>query len=249
MEDNYLERFYELFEQMPRQGPGDDDSARRLLDALSVSGPGPLRHIADMGCGSGAGTLWLARHTDAEIDVLDNYRPFLQRLEREARAQGLAQRITTHAADMAAPPFPPEHFDLIWSEGAAYLIGFTQALALWRPLLRSGAHLVVTEMCWFTDTPSPEARAFWAEGYPEMATPAQRIAQAKAAGYKVLRRFRLPPRAFNRFHRDLRQRLEILRARHGDHQVYRECEQEIALFRNNRGAFGYFCLLLQKTDR
>ena len=39
--------------------------------------------------------------------------------------------------------FPEGSFDLIWSEGAIYNVGFRRGLELWRPLLRPrGCHAV-----------------------------------------------------------------------------------------------------------
>ncbi|MGE5484827.1 MAG: hypothetical protein ACM3X4_07420 [Ignavibacteriales bacterium] len=42
--------------------------------------------------------------------------------------------------------FPPESFDLIWSEGAIYIMGFGNGLTAWKPLLRRGGYVVVSEL-------------------------------------------------------------------------------------------------------
>lgn len=100
--------FYEIFDaSLPRQGPGDDASTLRALRTLlklrgevqSSSQPAPVR-ILDIGCGSGAQTLQLARHIDGTIVALDNHRPFLDELESRARAEGLLDKIELHLKDM-----------------------------------------------------------------------------------------------------------------------------------------------------
>ena len=148
---------------------------------------------------------------------------------------------------MMEPPFEAGSQDLIWSEGSAYLMGFESALKGWRPLLREGGFLMVSEMCWFTDHPSPGAERFWSAHYPDIQAADRRTAQARAWGYEVLDAFPLPRAAWDRFFADMGERLVELRARHGDHRVYRDCEEEIELFARYGEEFGYHCLLLRKA--
>jgi hypothetical protein len=42
-------------------------------------------------------------------------------------------------------PFEPGSFDLLWSEGAAHIMGVSEALAAWRPLLRMGGYVRLPE--------------------------------------------------------------------------------------------------------
>lgn len=52
----------------------------------------------------------------------------MNELRERAKAARVAERIAMLAGDMQALPFPPQRFDLIWAEGAAYIMGFAQAL-------------------------------------------------------------------------------------------------------------------------
>ncbi|NJN64772.1 MAG: hypothetical protein HC882_07760 [Acidobacteria bacterium] len=74
----------------------------------------------------------------------------------------MTNRITTVAADMGDVGSLGTGFDVIWAEGSAYSIGFETALRRWRPLLRPGGCLVVTELVWFVGEPSEIARDFFA---------------------------------------------------------------------------------------
>jgi len=244
--DDYMALFYQVFEGMQRQGPGDEATGLRLLAGIP-EGEVPARAI-DMGCGTGAGALLLAEHTEADIIAVDNYRPFLDRLDAEAAERGCGRRIETREASMSEPAVPPGSLDLVWSEGSAYLIGFENALRRWRPLLRSGGFLVVSEMCWFTAAPSPEAERYWTDQYPDIHSTEERNDQAKALGFEVLDAFPLPRTAWKRFFADMQERLGELRTSHGDHRALQDCEKEIELFERYGDEFGYHCLLLRKTD-
>lgn len=74
---------------------------------------------------------------------------------------GLEEKITTVCADMAKMPFDTKSFDLIWSEGSAYIMGVKNALKAWKPLLSEDGVLVVSDLVWSTDKPSESALSFW----------------------------------------------------------------------------------------
>ena len=58
---------------------------------------------------------------------------------------------------MADLPFADASFDLLWSEAAAYSMGFFAALAAWRRLLVDGGRLAVSELVWLDRDPPAEA--------------------------------------------------------------------------------------------
>lgn len=62
-----------------------------------------LRHIVDLGCGTGAGTFaLLERFPEAEVTAVDTSASHLQRLLAKATAAGLADRVRTVQADLDA---------------------------------------------------------------------------------------------------------------------------------------------------
>ena len=50
-----MEYFYELFEALPRGGPGDEESTRRAFN--TIPNPPEQPFILDIGCGPGLKTL------------------------------------------------------------------------------------------------------------------------------------------------------------------------------------------------
>jgi cyclopropane fatty-acyl-phospholipid synthase-like methyltransferase len=117
----------------------------------------PAPNILDIGCGNGASSLVLASVTNGRIFATDLFAAFLGQLRERAAAMGQAKRIQTVTADMHRLPFRAGSFDRIWSEGAAYVMGFDEALATWRSLAREGGYLVVSELSWFRPGPAWEA--------------------------------------------------------------------------------------------
>ena len=73
--------FFEVFEPLPRQGPGSRSSAKRALDLCAGLPPSPA--VLDLGSGAGAQTLHLAELTTGTITAIDNHTPNIERLRAE----------------------------------------------------------------------------------------------------------------------------------------------------------------------
>jgi ubiquinone/menaquinone biosynthesis C-methylase UbiE len=165
--ERHLDQLYfEIFESLPRQGPGNDESTQKAFSKLIGLPEQPT--ILDVGCGTGRQTLVLAKLSKGNITALDNHTQFIETLKDNARHSGCADRIHCITGDMNSMNFPTESFDVIWSEGAAYIMVFKKALAAWKPLLRSKAYLVVSELVWFKKEAPQEIHDFFAQGYPDM---------------------------------------------------------------------------------
>jgi SAM-dependent methyltransferase len=205
--------FFELFDGLPRQGPGDAASTLRAL-AL-VPGIGPESRVLDVGCGTGLQSRVLARNTRARVVAVDKHQPFVEELHRQALALGLGDRIQARVADMRELDFAPGSFDLIWSEGAIYVMGFETGLREWRRLLAPGGHLAVTEVCWTRPDPPPECAAFWEQEYPAIRDVPTRLLTVEACGLEMVGHFALPPSAWwDDYYRPLEAKLPAFRDRH-----------------------------------
>lgn len=242
--DPFVDVLIALHRGLDRLGPGDDAFSHAVLDGLTGLPPDP--DIADLGCGTGAGALLLARRFERPVIAVDDQQGFLDDMMARAEAAGCASLIDPRRADIAAPGIAPASLDLLWSEGAAYAIGFGRALRAWTPLLRPGGYALVSELTWFTDDPPEEARVYWADAYPEMGDEAINRARADAAGLIVRDVLRLPAAAWQRNYSDpLGVRLDATPGDPAWAQVMDECRREAELQRRFGGAFGYALYVLQ----
>jgi SAM-dependent methyltransferase len=235
------EVFWRIHCDLPREAPGSDEATRQAFAMLPALPAAP--RILDIGCGPGAQTVALAQMSGGMITAVDNHQPFLDDLARRAAQAGVAGRIRLHNASMFDLDFA-EPFDLIWSEGAIYIIGFERGLRQWRSLLKPGGFVAVTELCWLKPDPPAAAAAFWQEGYPEMATIEQNLARLTAAGYRALGHFVLPESAWwDQYYHPMAARIATLREQYredAEAQRLLDLEQaEIELYRHYSDWYGY----------
>jgi serine/threonine-protein kinase HipA len=243
-----VDAFATLHRGLPRQGPGHDDVTRDALLRLPPPPPRPV--VFDLGCGPGRQTLVLARALETRIVAVDLHQPFLDQLAASAKEQGLSHWIETRCADMGALDVPCESVDLVWSEGAAYILGFAEALRRWRELLKPDGILAVTECTWLTDDRPEEAQTFWSENYSDMGTIAGNCRRAELIGLEVLDRFPLPAFAWwDDYNTPLLDRIAALRpVASGDLiDLLDETEREIEVFRRHGHSYGYVFYLLSRS--
>lgn len=243
--------FYKIYEQLPRQGPGDVQATRRAFRAVPTLARTP--RILDVGCGVGQQSVELARLTDGCVTALDNHQPFLDILMRQAGTAGVADRIVCECMDMAHMSFVPASFDLIWSEGAIFILGFKRGLLQWRPLLQPQGTLVVSEIAWLKPDPPAELIEFWGTECPDMVEVESHLITAKRCGFHCLEHFVLPERAWwADYYEPLEAVLDQMCGDDpGDIEATRLCDtlrREMRMYRKYSDYYGYVFFVLQCTD-
>ena len=245
----YMEVFFQIHDGLPREAPGDEASARRALAALGDLPPEPL--VLDLGCGPGAATPLLARETGGHVVGLDLHGPFLREVGRRARQAGVGSRVHAVHGNMEGPPFAPATFDLVWSEGALYSVGFGRGLGIARDLLRPGGHLVASEAVWLVSEPPEEIRRWWQGEYPAIAPVSATLDAVAASGLSVLEHFALPASAWWEYYDPLQARLAELRQRHtGDAfalEVLEEARVEADMYRRFGWSYGYELFICRRA--
>jgi SAM-dependent methyltransferase len=234
-----------------RQGPGSDEETLRALELTRIDRAAPL-NIADIGCGTGASTLVLASQLPkASITAVDLFPEFLEILVKQAGEAGCADRIETRAESMDSLPFAEESFDLIWSEGAIYNMGFSNGIKAWRPFLRAGGVLALSEITWLRPDPPQEILEHWNSEYPEIATAPEKIAMLESAGYDLLGYFTLPSNCWiDHYYDPTAQRIPNFLERHTDEpeaaQIVEMERQEADLYRRYQDWFSYGFYVVRK---
>lgn len=242
-----------LFEPLLYHAPGSAASTQRALSAI---GPLPdTPQILDIGCGPGRQTLRLADATRGHVFALDLSQSSLATLDGRAREAGLERRISPVRASMSQLCFPDRAFDLIWSEGAIYCMGFSAGLQAWRRVLRPGGFLAVTELAWLRENPPDETRQFWSANYPGMSETGENRASIARAGYELIDEFALPESDWwDHYYGDLEKRLENFAEgfegadREIAGAVAGQVNAEIETLRNSRGSYGYVFYIMRNPD-
>jgi hypothetical protein len=187
----------------------------------------------------------------ATVTAVDVHQPYLNELMQRARAAGLADNISPLRASMDALPFEPESFDLVWSEGAIYIMGFERGLRAWQPFVRRGGYVVVSELSWLVVDPPAPARAFWNEAYPAMLPIAENIRTVERCGYEPVADFVLPKSAWlDDYYAPLARRMDAFERDHANDPAARTFlageRREIELFHAHGDTYGYVFYLMRR---
>ena len=210
----FWEIFFEVYELLPRQGPGNRACALRALELCSELPPSPA--VLDLGCGAGGQTLHLAEFTAGSIIAIDSHSQSIERLRITVAERGLAHRIQPLVGDISRPNHAPGSFDLIWSEGALYNIGIENALRIYHGLLRPGGYFAFTEAVWRKKNPPREVKASF-EDYPGMGWVPDVLAKIEKSGFALVGHFTLPDEAWwDDFYTPMEDRIEALRRKYTD---------------------------------
>lgn len=186
-----IETLIDFHKDADRQGPGSKEDTLKALNFLDIDKTRPLR-IADIGCGSGAQTIVLAQNLNAQITAVDLFSEFLEKLDTLAQNLGLQDKIITLQKSMDDLPFDKEEFDIIWSEGAIYLIGFEDGIKKWKEYLKIGGYIAVSEITWTTNSRPKEIEEHWVNEYPQIDTASNKIKVLEENGFSPVGYFYLP---------------------------------------------------------
>ena len=183
--------FYEVFENIPRQGPGMNSSTRKAYNTIRQYLP---EHpaILDIGCGKGVQTLELALISRSIITAIDNRSYFLDCLQNQAERSGFSDRIKCIQADMKAMTFENASFDLIWSEGAVFIIGIKEGLKSWKKFIKPKGFMVLSDLVWLTESRPDEIKTYFEEECLCTLTINEVINEAEKKGYNCTDHFTLP---------------------------------------------------------
>lgn len=236
---------------MEKLGPG---SNLDTLQALALIPHHRFAVIVDAGSGAGRQTLVLAHQLQTPVHAVDTSERHLSTLARHAGELGMAQLVRTHCLDMADIPAHFPAIDLLWSECAAYHIGFPRALETWFDAIRPGGYAVVSELSWLRerDAVPAAAREYFRAGYPDMRSVEDNLAIARRAGYDVLATHLLSRDAWIDGYYDRLEPLATSLLQHAEAAVRafaQETLDAIRVFDSAEGNYGYVFYVLQKPRR
>jgi len=245
-----LDIIYEVFNaDLPRQGPGDNESTKNAFSYLTELPSEPC--ILDVGCGNGMQTLELARLTNGRIIALDNHQPYLDELDKRVKTMNFSHRIITTNQSMLDMKFDVNRFDIIWSEGAAYIYGFEKALEDWQVFLKEKGYLVISELCWFKENAPKEIYDYLMSEYPVMKSVKENKITINSKGLNLISQFNIPESSWwdnyyipvgkniNKLHKKYQNDNETL-------ELLELFSVEIEMFRNYSEYYGYTFFIMRK---
>ncbi len=248
MEDYKL--LIDLHKEGYRQGPGGDAETELALKLAMINREAPLK-VADIGCGTGAATILLARLLNAKVTAIDLLQDFLDILNLRAESAGVADKISALARSMDDLPFADEELDVIWSEGAIYNVGFDKGVEQWRRFLKGGGLLVASEITWLTDSRPAELERHWDSEYPEIDVASAKIRVLEKHGYSPVGYFVLPEHCWlEEYYRPLQARFRDFLDRNGNSEEAREIvnaeQYEIDLYERYKSHLSYGVYIARK---
>ena len=245
-----MENIFKVHRDMPRQGPGDNESTKKALKSIDI---GKNLRVLDIGCGPGMQTVELAKNIEGKITALDFHKRYLEELSRLAEKGGVGEKIELLEGSMfeLEKHFKEEAFDVIWSEGAIYILGFEKGLKYIRPFLKFDGYLVVSEITWLEDNPPKEVKEFWNANYPQMGTIKSNIEIAIESGYQVITTFILPEKSWwDNYYNHLKERYKLFKKEESNNsglmELIQETELEMEFFKKYSSSYNYVFYVMKK---
>jgi len=257
-EQEQMQFFYEIFDNsLPRQGPGSTESTLKALDLLARVDPRLEKDykeeikVLDIGCGTGAQTIQLAKRLNGKITALDNHKSILDELGRNAETEGVNDKIQILQKDMNKLSPDDGLYDLVWSEGAFFIMGFREGCTKCDVLLEPGGLMAVSDIAWFRPDPPEECKKFLAEECSFMVDTETNLATVKECGYRLINNLRLPESDWIvNYYDPLVKRLQLLRDKYFDNPerivMINSVYKEIEIYRKYSDYYGYDFYLVKR---
>jgi ubiquinone/menaquinone biosynthesis C-methylase UbiE len=248
MSEKLPEFFWVIHRDLPREGPGDNKSTQRAYKMLKNLPENP--RILDVGCGPGMQTVELAKLSGGQIVALDVHESVLEQLRAAVKKEGVNDRIKVVKGDMCDLKFEDNSFDVIWSEGSIFIIGFEKGLQEWKRLLTPKGYVVVSELSWLKHDAPKEAKDYMMQLYPVIKTIEGNVEIIRNSGYRLVGSFVLPSQSWwDNYYTPIEAKLPSLKARYKDDeealQVIAYEETEIEMFRKYSDYYGYAFYIMQ----
>ena len=247
-----LELIIDLHKHAIRQGPGGVKETEKAIDLAMLDKAEELK-IADIGCGTGASAILLAKQLNAHVTAVDFLSELIDVLKANSTKEGVEDKINPLVCSMEDLPFSDEEYDVIWSEGAIYNMGFEHGIKEWRRFLKPGGMLVVSEITWSSNSRPREIQAYWEKEYPEIDTASSKMKVLEKNGYSPLAYFLLPRHCWlDNYYRPMQRSFGDFLQRNGSSEeaqaVVSSEENEIALYEKYKQYYSYGMYIATKLD-
>jgi len=241
--------FFEIHSDNPREGPGDFDSTKRAFESLNNLPKNPV--LLDIGCGPGKQTFDLLEISNIKISAVDNYQPYLDSIEEKVKIKNLENRLKVSNQDMTNLDFEQERFDIIWSEGALYFLGFQDGLKRCHQLLKDKGYLAVTELVYTVSNPPNAVVEYFGSEYPDINNIAGKIELIRKEGFGLISHFTLPESAWlDSYYLPIEKEIPRLHKKYQGNEValsvFEGFKNEVDFYKKYSKFYGYEFFIMQK---
>jgi SAM-dependent methyltransferase len=249
MDEQTLKLLVDLHINNKRQGPGSLEITRKILSVLNLD-KNSESEIVDIGCGTGSSTIEIFKNTNSNVTAVDFLPQFLDKLKDNAKE--FKDRLILIEADMANLPFEENQFDLIWSEGAIYNIGFKNGIEKWKKFLKKDGYVVLTEITWLKKDLPEEVKNHWETEYPEIDFAENKIKILEDNGFEMIDYFVLPENCWiDEYYTPLENGFEDFLQRNDNTEeakaIVEENQREIELYKKYKDCFSYGVYIAKKV--
>lgn len=236
-----MDFFLDIYGTLPRAGPGSNELTRKAYQMMAQVPDAP--RILDLGCGPGKQTIELLKLSGGTVVALDFLPQMIARVKTLSEKEAVSDRLETLEQDMKQMNFPASSFDVIWSEGAIYNMGFEIGLKQVKKLISPGGYLVVSDAVWLKPDPPEAVLDFWKE-YLEIDTVSAKLDLITELGYEAVGHFVLPASAWTDEYYDpmevrIAEKEEDWKGNHVAEAVLAEAKKEVSTFRQYSDYFSY----------
>jgi len=187
--------------------------------------------ILDIGCGSGVPTMELARLGQGEVIGIDIDQPALDKLMKKIREAGLSNRVQAVNCSILDMVFPDESFDIVWSEGSIFVIGFNRGIQEWKRFLKPSGFMVI---------------------HDEKGNVEEKLEQISNCGYKLLGYFILSEDTWwTEYFAPLEKLIAKSQTSYADDphtlEELNQAQRELEMFKNNPERNSSVCFVIQRN--
>jgi len=187
--------------------------------------------ILDIGCGSGIPTMELARLGQGKVIGIDIDQPALDKLTKKIREAGFSNQVQAVNCSILDMVFPDESFDIIWSEGSIFVIGFKRGIQEWKRFLKPNGFMVI---------------------HDEKGNAEEKLEQISKCGYKLLGYFILSVDTWwTEYFAPLEKLIAKSQTSYTDDphtlEELNQAQRELEMFKNNPERNSSVCFVIQKN--
>ena len=149
--------------------------------------------------------------------------------------------------------FDENTFDIIWSEGALYFMGFQNGLRRCHQLLKSDGYLAVTEIVYLVPNPPIPVIQYFEKEYPDIKVVKDKIELIQNEGFHLISNFTLPESSWlDNYYLPMEEELSRLNKKYQGNEIalsiFEEMKNEIDLYKKFSDFYGYEFFIMQRIN-